>query len=144
GRHNIHKRPQSLLHITTDDYSLNNLKFLPKGELDEVFGMPIPKDLITDVIRNSEYYQKYLEMAARKPHQVTNVIDEEGGKKKKASPTDDEYNLQRGIQMRLESFQAPVGRVAIHEPVSRITRQLPVVEGKGKGLSLMRKLYNHF
>ncbi|GKE69059.1 hypothetical protein Tco_1527131, partial [Tanacetum coccineum] len=84
GRHNIHKRPQSLLHITTDDYSLNNLKFLPKGELDEVFGMPIPKDLITDVICNSEYYQKYLEMVARKPHQATTVIDEEGGKKKKA------------------------------------------------------------
>ncbi|GJW83275.1 hypothetical protein Tco_0156420 [Tanacetum coccineum] len=29
---------------------------------------------------------------------------------------DDEYNLQRGIQMSLESFQAPVGGVAIHEP----------------------------
>ncbi|GJY70877.1 hypothetical protein Tco_0474580 [Tanacetum coccineum] len=159
GRHNIHKRPQSPLHIMEDDYSLNNLKFVPKGELYEVFGMLIPKDLITDVIRNSEYYQKYLEMAARKPHQVTNVINEEGGKKKKAPPTvrkgkvmkvgkgkksddhvddddevqhalepqleDDEYNLQRGIQMRLKSFQAPVGGVAIREPVSGITRQLP-------------------
>ncbi|GJW82478.1 hypothetical protein Tco_0146453 [Tanacetum coccineum] len=44
GRHNIYKRPQSPLHITTDDYSLNNLKFVPKGELDEVFRMAIPKD----------------------------------------------------------------------------------------------------
>ncbi|GKD15942.1 hypothetical protein Tco_1205100 [Tanacetum coccineum] len=26
---------------------------------------------------------------------------------------DDEYNLQRGIQMSLESFQAPVGEVSI-------------------------------
>ncbi|GJY03566.1 hypothetical protein Tco_0369506 [Tanacetum coccineum] len=39
---------------------------------------------------------------------------------------DDEYNLQRGIQMSLESFQAPVGGVAIREPTSCITRSLPV------------------
>nr|GEV40516.1 hypothetical protein [Tanacetum cinerariifolium] len=31
---------------------------------------------------------------------------------------DDEYNLQRGIQMSLKSFQALVGRVAIREPAS--------------------------
>ncbi|GKE21692.1 hypothetical protein Tco_1433204, partial [Tanacetum coccineum] len=84
--HNIHKRPQSPLHITTNDYSLANLKFVPKGELDKVFAMAIPKDLITDVIRNSEYYQKYLDMAARKPRQATTVTDEEDGKKKKAPP----------------------------------------------------------
>ncbi|GKE11814.1 hypothetical protein Tco_1415365 [Tanacetum coccineum] len=129
-----------------DDYSLSNLKFVPKGELDEVFGMPIPIDLITDVIRNSEYYQRYLEMVARKPRQATTLTDEESGKKKKAPPSesgltillmkkmkkvkpnpkpqvkDDEYNLQRGIQMSLESFQAPIDGVAIREPVSGITR----------------------
>ncbi|GJS55999.1 hypothetical protein Tco_0629361 [Tanacetum coccineum] len=38
---------------------------------------------------------------------------------------DDEYNLQRGIQMSLESFQAPVNRVAIHKPDSGIIRKLP-------------------
>nr|GEU68448.1 hypothetical protein [Tanacetum cinerariifolium] len=86
GRHNIHKRPQSPLHITADNYSLGNLKFIPKRELDEVFRMPIPKDLITDAIRNLEYYQKYLEMAARKPRQATNVTDEKAGKKRKAPP----------------------------------------------------------
>ncbi|GJU42011.1 hypothetical protein Tco_1194968 [Tanacetum coccineum] len=125
GRHNIHKRPQSPLHITADDYSLGNLKFVPKGELDE----------------------KYLDMVARKPRQATTMTDEEGGKKK-APPADeepqsvfepqvedDEYNLQRGIQMSLESFQAPVGGVAIREPDSGITQKLPVVEGKGKGIA---------
>ncbi|GKD15559.1 hypothetical protein Tco_1199966 [Tanacetum coccineum] len=35
--------------------------------------------------------------------------------------------------MSLESFQAPIGGVAIREPVSGITRQLPAIEGKGKG-----------
>ncbi|GKB93866.1 hypothetical protein Tco_0980003, partial [Tanacetum coccineum] len=190
ARHNIHKRPQSPLHITTDDYTLGNLKFVPKGGLYEVFGMPIPKDLLTDVIHNAEYYQNYLEMAARKPHQPTTVTDEESVKKKTVPPTDkskkptpakqtkhvkekstkptpskkaskgkvlkvqkgkrsshlvdeedeeprptsepqiedDEYNLQRGIQMSLESFQAPVGGVAIREPALGFTRSLPVVE----------------
>ncbi|GJT21346.1 hypothetical protein Tco_0891283 [Tanacetum coccineum] len=181
GRHNIHKRPQSPLHIMADDYSLGNLKFVPKGELDE----------------------KYLDMAARKPRQATTVTNEEGGKKRKAPPAgkskkpaptkqpapakqtkpvkektfkpspskkirkgkvikvrkgkrydhlvneedeepqpasepqveDDEYNLQRGIQMSLESFQAPVGGVAIREPDSGIIRKLPEIKGKGKGIA---------
>nr|GEW41603.1 hypothetical protein [Tanacetum cinerariifolium] len=47
---------------------------------------------------------------------------------------DDEYNLQRGIRMILESFKAPVGGVVIHEPDSVITQRLPVVEGNGKGI----------
>nr|GEW82217.1 hypothetical protein [Tanacetum cinerariifolium] len=50
------QKAQSPVHITTYDYPLGNLKF----------------------------YKKYLEMAARKPRQPTTVIDEEGGKKKKA------------------------------------------------------------
>ncbi|GKA09844.1 hypothetical protein Tco_0689277 [Tanacetum coccineum] len=84
-KYNIYRRPQSPVHITEDDYLLGNLKFVPKGGLDEVFGMPNLKDLITDGIRNSEYYKRYLEMAARKPRQPTTMIDEEGGKKKKAT-----------------------------------------------------------
>ncbi|GJV89908.1 retrovirus-related pol polyprotein from transposon TNT 1-94 [Tanacetum coccineum] len=197
ARRNIHKRTQSPLHITTDDYTLGNLKFVPKGGLDEVFGMPIPKDLLTDAICNAKYYHKYLEMATRKPRQPTDVTYEESVEKKTVPPTDtskkhapakqmkhvkekstkptpsnkaskgkvlkvqkgkrfdrlideedeepqpasehqiedDEYNLQRGIQMSLESFQAPVGGVAIHEPASCVTRSLLVVEGKGKGIA---------
>ncbi|GJR43112.1 hypothetical protein Tco_1311215 [Tanacetum coccineum] len=68
-----------------DDFPLNNLKFVSKGGVDEVFRMPIPKDLITDDIRSSEYYEKYLEMATRKPRQPTTMTSEEVGKKKKAS-----------------------------------------------------------
>ncbi|GJY20337.1 hypothetical protein Tco_0392903 [Tanacetum coccineum] len=141
-------------------YQASNVIFHQhQGGLDEVFGMPIPKDLITYGIRNSEYYEKYLEMAARKPRQPTTVTDEEGRKKMKKAPPavmkvrkgkrfdhvvdeedeepqpaleilveDDEYNLQRGIRMSLESFQAPVDKVAIREPTSCITRRLLVVE----------------
>ncbi|GKF34618.1 hypothetical protein Tco_0107818 [Tanacetum coccineum] len=37
--------------------------------------------------------------------------------------------------MSLESFLAPVGGVAIHEPASGVTRSLLVVEGKGKAIA---------
>nr|GEW91135.1 hypothetical protein [Tanacetum cinerariifolium] len=84
----------------------SNLKFVPKGEKDKVFRMLIPKELITEAIQQSPYYQQYLEMAAHKPTA-------------KESP--------RG--------QVPVGGVAIHEPVSETTRQVPVVEDKGKGIA---------
>nr|GEU29464.1 zinc finger, CCHC-type [Tanacetum cinerariifolium] len=82
--HNIHKRPQSHVRITTDGYPLKNLKFVHKGEVDEVFRMPIPKELITDGIRNSNYDKKYLDMAARKPRQPTTMSGEEVRKKKKS------------------------------------------------------------
>ncbi|GKC30379.1 hypothetical protein Tco_1037673 [Tanacetum coccineum] len=49
-RHNIHRRPESPVHVTGDDFPLGNLKFVPKGEKDEIFGKPIPKELITESI----------------------------------------------------------------------------------------------
>ncbi|GKA70517.1 hypothetical protein Tco_0776656 [Tanacetum coccineum] len=61
------------------DKTSGNLKFVPKGEKDEVFGKPIPQKLITKAVQNLEYYQKYLEMAARKP------TTKEGRKKKTTS-----------------------------------------------------------
>ncbi|GKE87458.1 hypothetical protein Tco_1564933 [Tanacetum coccineum] len=57
---------------------------------------------------------------------------------------DDEYNLQRGIQMSFESFQTPVGRVAIREPTSCVTRSLPVVEGKGKAIATDEQVAQSF
>ncbi|GJR43300.1 hypothetical protein Tco_1311403 [Tanacetum coccineum] len=38
---------------------------IPKGETNEVFGMAIPKPLITKAIQQSSYYPKYLEMVAK-------------------------------------------------------------------------------
>ncbi|GJX13583.1 hypothetical protein Tco_0205341 [Tanacetum coccineum] len=67
SRHNIHRRPKSSIHVTGDDFPLGNLKFVPKGEKDEVFGKPIPKELITEAIQTLPYYQQYLDMVARKP-----------------------------------------------------------------------------
>ncbi|GJW45757.1 hypothetical protein Tco_0077403, partial [Tanacetum coccineum] len=50
----------------------------------------------------------------------------------------EEYDMERTIQMSLESFQvqsqAHVGGVAIRELVAEATRPLPIVEGKGKAI----------
>ncbi|GJW50086.1 hypothetical protein Tco_0091437 [Tanacetum coccineum] len=45
SNNNIHRRPDSAVHHTGDDYILGNLKFVPKGESVEVFGMAIPDPL---------------------------------------------------------------------------------------------------
>nr|GEU42041.1 putative reverse transcriptase domain-containing protein [Tanacetum cinerariifolium] len=44
---------------------ISNLKFVPKGKDDEVFGMAIPNELISNNIRNAPYYNAYLEMVAK-------------------------------------------------------------------------------
>ncbi|GJT65947.1 hypothetical protein Tco_1017427 [Tanacetum coccineum] len=65
SNNNIHRRPDSAVHHTGDDFILGNLKFVPKGETVEVFGMAIPDPLITEAIQQSSYYPKYLEMVAK-------------------------------------------------------------------------------
>ncbi|GJY93266.1 hypothetical protein Tco_0509048 [Tanacetum coccineum] len=111
------------------------------GQVDEVFGMPISNDLIIDVIRNSEYYQRYLEMAARKP------TAKEGGKKKTTSKAEMPKKPAPAKQSKpskektpsllpqRKSARAPLGRVAIREPASVTTQKLLLVEGKGKGIA---------
>ncbi|GKB35398.1 hypothetical protein Tco_0880340 [Tanacetum coccineum] len=64
SNNNIHRRPDSAVHHTGDDYVLGNLKFVPKGETVEVFGMAIPDPLITEAIQQSSYYPNYLKMVA--------------------------------------------------------------------------------
>ncbi|GJV82587.1 hypothetical protein Tco_1522485 [Tanacetum coccineum] len=80
-------------------------------------------------------------MKVRKGKKSDDVVDEDDEVQHAPEPQveDDEYNLQRGIQMSLESLQAhghvPLSELAIRELVSGITRKLPDVEGKGKGIA---------
>ncbi|GKD75972.1 hypothetical protein Tco_1334254 [Tanacetum coccineum] len=174
SRHNIHRRPMSPVHVTGDDFLLGNLKFVPKGENGEVFGKPIPQELIMIAIQNLESYKKYLEMAARKP------TAKEGGKKKTASKADKptkpapakQPTLAKQIKhVKEKTFKSTPskkilkgkvmkvykGKRSDHlvdeedkedQPASEpqveddeynlqrgITRQLLVVEGKGKGIA---------
>nr|GEX09437.1 hypothetical protein [Tanacetum cinerariifolium] len=68
--------------------------------------------------------------------QLVDEPDEEPQPDPKPQVEDEEFDLQRGIQIRLDSFQAhgqaPVGGVAFREPASGITQKLPIVKGKGK------------
>ncbi|GKF62951.1 hypothetical protein Tco_0183005, partial [Tanacetum coccineum] len=62
---NIHQRSASPFHLAEQDLRLGNLKFVSKGEADEVFVMPIPNELILNNIRNAPYYNAYLEMVTK-------------------------------------------------------------------------------
>ncbi|GJT79959.1 hypothetical protein Tco_1054301 [Tanacetum coccineum] len=58
-------RPESPLHLPTEEPILGYLKFSAKGTKREVFGMPIPNELITDDIRGADYYDAYLKKVAK-------------------------------------------------------------------------------
>ncbi|GJS31528.1 hypothetical protein Tco_0492148 [Tanacetum coccineum] len=63
--HNFHPRPESPLHLPTEEPVLGNLKFSAKGTKREVFGMTIPNELINDVIRGADYYEAYQNKVAK-------------------------------------------------------------------------------
>ncbi|GJU17740.1 hypothetical protein Tco_1145706 [Tanacetum coccineum] len=87
--HNFHPRPESPLHLPTEEPVLGNLKFSAKGTKREVFGMTIPNVLINDVIRGSDYYDAYLEKVAKHQRHLTGeeVSDPESPAPKPAKPT---------------------------------------------------------
>nr|GEU46155.1 hypothetical protein [Tanacetum cinerariifolium] len=158
------RRLASLFHLAEEDFKLENLKFVPKGEIDEVFGMLIPDKLISNNIRNAPYYNAYQEMVAK--HDLKMSAEKEGKKKTKCQAAQvkaccqkgkqtstshskpepklvhqgkgDEDDMELAIKMSLETFQAQsqayIGGVAIRKPVAEATRPLPVVEGKGKAI----------
>nr|GEU93817.1 hypothetical protein [Tanacetum cinerariifolium] len=77
--HNIHQRSASPFHLAEEYFRLGNLKFIPKGKINEVFGMPIPDELISNNIKNAPYYNAYLEMVAKHDRKV--AAEKEGKKK---------------------------------------------------------------
>ncbi|GJU47060.1 hypothetical protein Tco_1204326 [Tanacetum coccineum] len=66
----LHKRSASPFHLAEEDIRLGNLKFVPKGEEDGVFGLPIPSELISNNIRNAPYYNVYLEMVEKHDQKI--------------------------------------------------------------------------
>ncbi|GJX19002.1 hypothetical protein Tco_0221679 [Tanacetum coccineum] len=64
-KHMFHPRPESPLHLPTEEPIMGYLKFSAKGTKREVFGMPILNELITDDIRGANYYDSYLEKVAK-------------------------------------------------------------------------------
>nr|GEU85383.1 integrase, catalytic region, zinc finger, CCHC-type, peptidase aspartic, catalytic [Tanacetum cinerariifolium] len=113
--HNIHQRSASSFDLAEEDFKLSNIKFIPKGEIDEVFGMPIPDELISNNIINAPYYNAYLEMVAKHDQKVT--AEKEGN----------------------ESGIISSSKSSTQEPVVEATRPLPVFEGKGKAIATEEK-----
>ncbi|GJW62607.1 hypothetical protein Tco_0111942 [Tanacetum coccineum] len=99
--HNFHPRPESSLHLPTEEPVLGNLKFSAKGTKREVFGMTIPNELINDVIRGSDYYDAYLEKVAK--HQ-RHLAGEEVTKKPKPAPAKPQEKKRKPVS---ESSEAP-------------------------------------
>nr|GEX53705.1 retrovirus-related Pol polyprotein from transposon TNT 1-94 [Tanacetum cinerariifolium] len=58
SKHKFHSRPDSPLHFPNEEPVLGYLKFSAKGTKREVFGMPIPNELITADIREEQYYKE--------------------------------------------------------------------------------------
>ncbi|GJX30890.1 hypothetical protein Tco_0240745 [Tanacetum coccineum] len=87
--HNFHQRPESPLHLPTEEPVLSHLKFSAKGSKREVFGMTIPNELINDVIRGADYYDAYLEKVAKHQRYIAGeeLSDPESPAPKPAKPT---------------------------------------------------------
>nr|GFA83329.1 histone deacetylase 14 [Tanacetum cinerariifolium] len=64
-KHRFHPRLDSPLHLSNEEPVLGYLKFSTKGTKREIFGIPIPRKLITANIREAPYYQEYQENVAK-------------------------------------------------------------------------------
>ncbi|GKD57062.1 hypothetical protein Tco_1290449, partial [Tanacetum coccineum] len=169
-RHNLHQRSESSLHLAEEDLRLGNLKFVPKGKADEVFGMPIPNELQKMEEKKKTATAKQLKpnpvkeksskpapapkpkvkpakpspikhskigkvQKIRKGKSSLQLIDENEPTQPEPEPEPEpehqgggeEYDVQRAIQMSLESFQsqsqAHVGEADTEEASTRPSAQ---------------------
>ncbi|GJY62743.1 hypothetical protein Tco_0464203, partial [Tanacetum coccineum] len=169
----VHKRPESPCHLSGDDFLLGNLKFISKGETNEVFRMdsaskqpepaikraPPKKPTATTPVKPTKPpSSKQPKSPTKKPSKHDEAQQEpvpqgegddpalELAKKmsldahqEKGEGEGADADIERAIKLSLDpSFlpqgQAPVGGVAIRDPVSETTPKLPKVAGKGKAI----------
>nr|GEU37926.1 hypothetical protein [Tanacetum cinerariifolium] len=125
----------------TEDLRLGNLKFVPKGQDDEVFEMKIANELITKEIRRASYYKGYLEMVANHERRIT--AEKESGKKKTAPKADKPVKPAPAIQAKPATAKQPKLKpikekstkpTPLQKAGKEATRPLPVVEGKRKAI----------
>ncbi|GKA78818.1 hypothetical protein Tco_0785355 [Tanacetum coccineum] len=86
--HHFYPRPESPIHLPTEEPVLGHLKFSAKGSKREVFGMSIPNELINNVIREADYYDAYLEKVAKHQRYIAGeeLSDPESPAPKPAKP----------------------------------------------------------
>ncbi|GJZ61864.1 hypothetical protein Tco_0618001 [Tanacetum coccineum] len=128
-KHNLHQISESLLHLAEEDLCLGNLKFVPKGEKDKVFGIPIPNVLIMDSIRNAPYYEVYLGMVAKHDR---NIAAEKEGKKKSISKADPSKKPATVKQLKPKPVKEKSSKPA---PAPKPKRRTPATEEASTGPS---------
>ncbi|GJX29791.1 hypothetical protein Tco_0237870 [Tanacetum coccineum] len=144
SKHKFHPRPGSPLHLPNEEHVLGYLKFSAKGTKREVFGMPIPNDLITDDIRGEQYYNDYLEKVAmlqsnlmmkkkRNRKLVTETSEAPSpAKRSKAGKVVKKRTKKSSLQLVDEGVDEGVPDKEPLEPESGKFQPLPEVQGKGK------------
>ncbi|GJW35743.1 hypothetical protein Tco_0058663 [Tanacetum coccineum] len=110
----------SPFHLAEEDLKLGNLKFVSKGEIDEVFGMPIPNEPISNNIRDASYYNAYLEMVAKHDEKVAAKKE---GKKKSASTK--QPKPKPAIEKSSKPAPAPKPKVTKVKPSKASTAKPP-------------------
>ncbi|GJZ19746.1 hypothetical protein Tco_0556336 [Tanacetum coccineum] len=151
--HNIHQRSSSPFHLAEEDLRLSNLKFVSKGEVDEVFGMPIPNELILNNIRNALYYNAYLEMVANHDQKNAETSAESdktnnGGDieilqitKELGEDVDKQVNLkQKTVELDQDKARSDPGETHESRPSSRAGINGEERLGTGHGESVLESL----
>nr|GEU77759.1 retrovirus-related Pol polyprotein from transposon TNT 1-94 [Tanacetum cinerariifolium] len=133
--HNIHQRSASPFHLAEEDFRLCNLKFVPKGEIDEVIGMPILDELISNIIKNAPYYNAYLEMVAKRDQKV--AAEKEGKKKTPAKEKSTKTTLPqptgKGKVVKVPKAKSPFQLVDEPDKEPAYSEPEPELEHKGEG-----------
>nr|GEW87708.1 putative Gag-Pol polyprotein [Tanacetum cinerariifolium] len=157
-KHKFHPRPDSLLHLPTEELVLRYLKFSTKGKKREVFRMLILGNLITADIQGESYYQEYLAKVAKHQRYLVGETGSDPDSRapkptkttKKSKPSvpkaalrppesrvdDEEADVLRALEESLKSIydvpQGPLPLMVIMEPESG-KYQLPPEVGPNPG-----------
>ncbi|GJZ91823.1 hypothetical protein Tco_0663888 [Tanacetum coccineum] len=105
-KHKFHPRPESPLHLPTEEPILEYLKFSAKETKREVYGMPIPNELITDDIRGADYYDAYLDKVAKHQRYLAGeeVSDPDSPAPKPAKSTKPKKRTLKSSQQLVDEF----------------------------------------
>ncbi|GJU21826.1 retrovirus-related pol polyprotein from transposon TNT 1-94 [Tanacetum coccineum] len=114
-----------------DGVVLGRLKFVSKGEDNQVYGMSIPNVMVNDDIKNSKAYQTYLSIS-------TGVVIPKKAKKGIKSPTTPKKNVSEKPTSD-ESEEEQEGRLTQRRPTGVFIRDTPNVSMK-KTLDQSQKL----
>ncbi|GJR93227.1 hypothetical protein Tco_0265401 [Tanacetum coccineum] len=129
SKHKFHPKPGSPLHLPNEESVLGYLKFSEKGTKREVFGMPIPNNLITADIQGEQYYNAYLEKVAKHQRYLASeeVSDPDSPAPKSAKATKPKATKQsKPLAPKVVPITKPAAAKAPKTTASRPTKPIPV------------------